>query len=61
MDEEMVYYCDECEKITPVESGSDESMLCCGKKMKKMPRKWCTSATVAEHARLEDDDEPCDI
>jgi hypothetical protein len=61
MNDDLVYYCDECEKIVPIGQGSGETMECCGKEMKKMPRKWCTSASVAEHARMDDNDEPCDI
>jgi hypothetical protein len=49
-----VYECDGCGKQITVEDGA-EAPECCGE-----PMPVCTMASVAEHARPFNDDEPCD-
>lgn len=48
------YHCKECGKTIE----ADESENCCGSPMEKLTS--CTTAPSAEHARLTNDDEPCD-
>ena len=58
MKEENAYNCPVCGGSVRVADGA-EAPECCGRKMLKgLP--VCTKQTVAEHYRLEDDNEPCD-
>jgi len=57
----MSYACDECKKYIVKTEGMDKVPECCGKRMRQVPLTECTKdPSFAEHARFEDDDEPCD-
>ena len=59
MDEEA-YYCYECKKTVP-KKDPEGAPECCGKEMTLLPLEECSKAPAsAEHARFDDDDEPCD-
>ncbi len=57
MAETMKYQCDLCGHIEEIAVG-DTVPLCCGQPMAPLP--VCRVASVAEHARLGNEDEPCD-
>lgn len=54
---EVTYHCSVCGKNVNVREG-DAVPLCCHQEM--APLEGCTLAQTAEHARLENPDEPCD-
>lgn len=57
----IVYYCEECGKTRSVDDSEELPTYCCDRKMKKQESDFCTkSGSSAEHARFDDDDEPCD-
>ena len=60
MDEEEVYFCEDCERTIPLATAQGLP-ICCNKNMKKMPLSMCMkSGASAEHARFHDDDDACD-
>ena len=59
MSKEM-YQCEDCEKTARKENSAGVPS-CCGKPMKLVPENVCVKAPGdAEHARFDDEDEPCD-
>jgi len=59
MSKEM-YQCEDCEK-TAQKGDTAEVPDCCGKPMKRVQEDVCVKApAAAEHARFDDEDEPCD-
>ncbi len=60
MDKPIVYYCEECGKTVSKEDGETVN-FCCEKSMKSQVADTCLkSGSSAEHARFNDEDEPCD-
>lgn len=54
-----VYLCEECSKVVPKGECCDVPE-CCGKPMKVLPLEECVKPPAdAEHARFDDEDEPC--
>ena len=61
MEEELAYYCDGCDKVIKKTGEIEYAPECCGKEMRIMPLRECgKDPSFAEHARLDDDDQPCD-
>ncbi len=57
---EDAYYCYGCKKIVP-KRDQEEAPECCGEEMALLPIEECVKApAAAEHARFDDEDEPCD-
>lgn len=57
--ERRAYECDQCNGQVIVDAGA-KTPECCGQKMKVIPLDQCTQADTAEHARFENNNEPCD-
>jgi hypothetical protein len=59
MRREKAYKCEICEGqvVTPADGPVPE---CCGQAMRNIPLNQCTLTNTAEHARFDQDDEPCD-
>jgi hypothetical protein len=55
---DKTYECEECGKR--IKNSTNEKLECCGKPMKQLPLDICTQPSDAEHARLMENDEPCD-
>jgi hypothetical protein len=61
MSNKQTYKCKNCGEATDVDMASEETPECCEAPMEKMPdMDACTVSTTAEHARLDETDEPCD-
>ncbi len=57
---EEAYYCYGCKRKVP-KTEKEEVPECCGTAMKLLPLDECVKApSSAEHARFDDEDEPCD-
>ena len=54
---EKKFECKDCGK--QVKSSKKKNPECCGKQMKQLPLDICIQPTTAEHARLTEEDEPC--
>lgn len=59
MSEDQAYECEICKGQLMARTGASTPQ-CCGRAMKNIPLEQCTLSATAEHARLDDDDEPCD-
>jgi hypothetical protein len=57
MNEKATYECKKCGKTLDLSSNEDKPE-CCGIPMVKLP--YCRTTDTAEHARANDDGEPCD-
>lgn len=53
------YVCDQCKGQVIIKADAD-TPECCGRKMKVIPMDQCTLADTAEHARFNNNNEPCD-
>jgi hypothetical protein len=61
MENETAYHCEECGRYKAKREDIGEAPECCGKKMEEVPLFECRKdPAFAEHARLFEDDEPCD-
>ena len=61
MKEEMAYYCDSCHKVIKKTGEKVFAPECCGKGMELLSLSDCMKDPAwAEHARFDDNDEPCD-
>ena len=54
---EKKFECIDCGKQV---KSSENNPECCGKPMKQLPLDVCVQPTDTEHARVMEDDEPCD-
>lgn len=60
MEEKKYYYCDSCGKEKGI-SATESPPLCCDREMiPKEETDFCLKRSDPRHARLEDDDMPCD-
>ncbi len=53
------YECVSCHRTATVDQ-TEESPICCGKPMQKMPREICLQPAHAEHARPMEAEDACD-
>jgi hypothetical protein len=58
----MVYRCMECSNHVTIEKKGEKPPICCGKRMELTPPSTCNKDPAwAEHARLMDSDDPCQL
>ncbi|MBI9084194.1 MAG: hypothetical protein JEZ11_11395 [Desulfobacterales bacterium] len=62
MEEKCIFNCETCNGTTEINTGEPHDLPeCCGKPMKRVePMDQCLAPPSAEHARFDDDSEPCD-
>ena len=59
MSGQKAYRCEICKGQAVAPSGHPIPE-CCGQAMQNIPMEQCTLSTTAEHARFDQEDEPCD-
>ena len=61
MKDKIFYECQTCNSKLELEAGDHNHPKCCNTPMKSLnPIQYCSKATVAEHSRFDDIDDPCD-
>jgi hypothetical protein len=59
MNTDKAYRCEICKGQVLISSNSPIPE-CCGQAMRNIPLDQCTLSTTAEHARFDQEDDPCD-